>query len=152
MKADKPIEIRKAELADFEQIYAFVNELEETVYNRAQQHKIYQTNISNENNIYLAVLWDNNVVGYLACHIQLLLHHSAPIAEIQEMFVMAEYRKAGLGKMLVTELKKLLFDRGVEQIEVTSTLHRAKAHQFYEREGFKHTHKKFIYKFSIEQE
>lgn len=139
------LKIRKAQSKDVDAVYAFINDLENTVFDKKRFMQIYKTNLKNKDNIYLVAV-DQAAIGYLSCHVQMLLHHCGPIAEIQELYVVATERSKGIGKILVEELKLILKKRGVPQIEVTSRLSRIQAHKFYEKEGFQWTHKKLICK------
>ncbi|WP_306352376.1 GNAT family N-acetyltransferase [Flavobacterium sp. '19STA2R22 D10 B1'] len=139
------IHIKTAEDKDFESVYQFINALEEDVFDREIQKNIYKQNCNNPNIIYLLAMEDDTAVGFISCHIQLLLHHSGPIGEIQEMYVDASKRALGIGKILITELKKRAKDKGVLQLEVTSSFKRDRAHKFYMTEDFEFTHKKFVY-------
>ena len=138
------MEIRNAINEDFATIHQFVTELENQEFNYEKQKNIFTKNIANTDNIYLVAHENNKPIGYLSCHIQNLLHHGGPIAEIQEMFVVAEKRNAGIGKMLIDRLIQLAKQKGVLQIEVTSNNDRHQTHKFYERENFRFTHKKFV--------
>ena len=142
------IAIRRARLKDFQTVYDFINELEDTVYNYDRQKEIYKANLSNKDNVHLVALDKEDIVGYLSCHVQLLLHHNGRVAEIQEMFVHREKRGGGIGKLLVDQLKLILQKQNVVQLEAASNNQRVSTHTFYQREGFIASHKKFVWKFS----
>jgi PhnO protein len=108
---------------------------------------LYQNNISNTNNTYLLAVDGDNIIGYLSCHIQTLLHHGGNVAEIQEMFVTPRYRSSGVGKLLMSEVKRIAQQKGAIQLEVTTRVVRAEAIRFYVRESFQDTHKKLVYYF-----
>lgn len=141
--------IRKARLNDFDSVYGFVNDLEETEFEIESIRRAFELNIDDPNSIYLIAEINNKSVGYLSCHSQFLLHHGGQkIAEIQEMYVNPENRKMGIGKKMINELKRIAYQKGIEQLEVTSNNKRNKTHRFYEREKFVQSHKKFTWKVS----
>lgn len=141
------LKIRIANDDDFNSIYNFVNELEQTVFNVEDLKRAFESNVNNPDHIYLIAEMNDKPVGYLSCHSQLLLHHGGrKIAEIQEMYVNPESRKNGIGKGLVDELKRIAKLKEVEQLEVTSNNKRGDTHRFYEREKFVQSHKKFTYR------
>lgn len=142
-----PITIRPATESDFESIYQFVNELQNKTFDRSKMRELFFTNLKNTTIIYLMACSDNKAIGYLSCHIQLLLHHGGQVAEIQEMFVKPGYRSLGVGKLLMDEVKNLSKKLEVLQLEVTTRVIREKAIQFYKRESFEDTHKKLVYYF-----
>lgn len=139
------IVVRMATINDFDDIYAFVNQLEAMVFDKAQQARIFQANLKNPDCIYLIACCDGRGIGYLSCHIQQLLHHGGSVGEIQEMFVEAGSRSSGVGQLLLNAIKQIAIDRGILQLEVTANLNRPHAHRFYEQASFKHTHKKFVW-------
>lgn len=141
------LKIRKANQSDFDSIYHFVNELEETTFDIESIRRAFDQNIRNPDSIYLIAEIDSEPVGYLSCHAQLLLHHGGrKIAEIQEMYVDPKQRKMGIGRKLIEELKRIALIEGIDQLEVTSGNRRIEAHRFYEREQFVQSHQKFTWK------
>ncbi|MEO9804225.1 MAG: GNAT family N-acetyltransferase [Reichenbachiella sp.] len=141
------LNIKIANDDDFNSIYNFVNELEQTVFNVEDLKRAFESNVNNPDHIYLIAEMNDEPVGYLSCHSQLLLHHGGQkIAEIQEMYVNPESRKNGIGKGLVDELKRIAKLKEIEQLEVTSNNKRGDTHRFYEREKFVQSHKKFTYR------
>jgi PhnO protein len=139
------IKIRRAQVKDINAVYAFINDLENIVFDKKRFTQIYKTNLKNKDNIYLVAV-DQGPIGYISCHVQLLLHHGGPIAEIQELYVTPSGRSKGIGKILVDALKTEIKKRNIPQVEVTSGLKRTLAHKFYEKENFEWTHKKFIFR------
>lgn len=142
---DKAI-VRLAKLADIKAIYKFVCELEDCHLDEKTFEKAYYLNLFDVDNIYLVAELVSEVIGYLSCHSQLLLHHGGrSVGEIQEMYVDSERRNLGVGKLLLDKLKELAASKNIIQIEVTSNKLRDNTHRFYERENFEQTHKKFVY-------
>lgn len=140
----KQLEIRNALPTDFDTVYDFITALENEQFDPVQLRSIFLENLQNNNIIYLVVVQNLHVVGFLSCHIQNLLHHNGLIGEIQEMFTSENDRNIGVGKLLLNALKIQAQEKGVIQLEVTSNIKREKAHHFYEKNGFKNTHKKFV--------
>lgn len=139
--------VREATVKDFTDVYQFIGELQGKVFDMDTMCTLYNENISNTNYIYLVACEDNNTIGYTSCHIQNLLHHAGKIAEIQEMFVLPNYRSAGIGKLLMDDIKKRVKEKGALQLEVTTRSIREKAIQFYIREAFQDSHKKLVHYF-----
>jgi len=135
--------VKPARLQDIESVFAFITDLEKENFDKTKFKRLYTKNINDKNNIYL-LAWHREPVGYLSCHIQTLLHHCGPVAEIQEMYVPVEKRGQGIGKALLDQLKSILKKRKVKRIEVTSQVNRRQAHRFYLGENFRITSKKFV--------
>jgi PhnO protein len=140
--------IRRVIETDFEVVYDFINTLEECVFDKESQHAIFIENLSNPKHIFLLAEINQTPIGFLSCHVQNLIHHGGLVGEIQEMFVDENYRSQQIGTQLLNKLKSIAMQNNLLQIEVTSSFKREKAHAFYEREGFPHTHKKFVFKVS----
>ncbi|MFZ6013054.1 MAG: GNAT family N-acetyltransferase [Bacteroidota bacterium] len=136
-------------ISDFSSVFEFVCELEETKFDRDTLRRIFEYNISKECHIYLVAVANEEVAGYVSCHGQQLLHHGGWIYEIQEMFVRSEQRSSGIGKLLMHELKRRAREKGALQLEVTANNSRVATHEFYAREKFHFTHKKFVLKLRL---
>jgi len=137
------ITIRKCEPSDFEAVYHFINLLENTEFSKEKQFQIFSENLKNTNHLFYIAENEEKPIGFLSCMVQNLIHHSGPIGEIQEMIVLPEYRGFKVGKVLIEHLISEAKRKNILQLEVTSGLQRVKAHEFYLREGFLDTHKKF---------
>lgn len=147
MKWDEVL-IREAIPQDFPVIYKFINELEDEAFDEEMQRLFFGINIQQKDYCYRVAVLNNEIVGYISCHTQILLHHGGRIGEIQELFVAADKRGHSIGKLLVAAVKKWSKQSEVLQLEVTANNTRHQTHQFYIREGFMHTHKKFVLNFT----
>jgi PhnO protein len=139
------ITFRPVGKSDFETVYHFINLLESTTFDKEIQQKLFSENLKNNQIIYLLAEENEKAVGFVSCHIQMLLHHAGPIAEIQEMVVLETHRSKGVGNKLMAHLLDELRKRNIPQVEVTSNKIREHAHRFYLKEGFKDSHKKFTF-------
>ncbi|MBC8882846.1 GNAT family N-acetyltransferase [Flavobacterium piscinae] len=99
--------IRPVSETDFEAVYQFINALEDFVFPKASQQAIFLENLSNPKHIFLLAEINQIPVGFISCHVQNLIHHGGLVGEIQEMFVLEQYRSKQIGKQLLDELKKL---------------------------------------------
>lgn len=143
------INIRAATLKDYDMVYHFVSRLQNREFDYNKLKPLYCDNIKNPDNIYLIAEENSKPIGYASCHLQLLLHHEGKVAEIQEMFVLPEFRNAGIGKILMDKIKLLSKQMGATQLEVTTRTFREKAIQFYLNQAFQDTHKKLVYYFQL---
>lgn len=141
------VTIRRARAKDFESVYQFVCDLQSKIFDKEILKRLYLENLRKKDNFYLVAAQDELLIGYLSCHIQVLLHHAGKVAEIQEIFVLPEYRSRGVGKLLVDEIKHRTNKAGAIQLEVTTRVIREKAIAFYRRESFEDSHKKLVYYF-----
>ena len=142
--------IRKAVLEDQEAIYQMICDLEDTEIDRAGFDIAFRKNISAENITYFIAEFDGKPVGMISCHIQSLLHHAALVSEIQEMYVMPQFRSKSIGRELMNRVVEHAKNEGAIQIEVTSRATRENAHRFYQKEGFDKSHVKLVRYFDWE--
>jgi (aminoalkyl)phosphonate N-acetyltransferase len=137
--------IRPALPADLPAVYDFICQLEEQIFDNEVFERIYLQNIQHPDRHYLvACNAQNKPIGYASMHAQDLLHHCGKVAEIQEMFVIAECRNEGIGKLLVEALVAIAQDKGYVLVEVTSNKKRDDTHRFYLKNNFLDTHIKFV--------
>ncbi len=138
------IKIGKIVKNDAPKIYEFICDLEGFNFNYKIFEQIFETNIQNPNNYYLvAKNNEQQIVGFISCHTQLLLHHCEKVAEIQELYVLNEFRNNGIGQKLLKSIEVLLVQEGCKVIEVTAQNKRTRTHSFYEANEYLNTHKKF---------
>ncbi|WP_338872002.1 GNAT family N-acetyltransferase [Spirosoma sp. SC4-14] len=136
--------IRPACPADAHSVYTFLCELEEELLSRPAFDAIYEQNLANPQIHYLIAEFAGEVVGFVSCHVQHLLHHVGKVGEIQELFVKANYRNQRIGHQLVKALDTLAQQEGFINLEVTTNQKRLDTVRFYERELFHRTHVKLI--------
>ncbi|MEZ0484835.1 GNAT family N-acetyltransferase [Fibrella aquatica] len=138
------INLRPARQSDLAFFYDCLCDLEETILNYAAFESIFLDHLNNPAIRYVVALADNVPVGFVDCHVQQLLHHAGPVAEIQEMYVVPDWRSKGIGQLLIEHVTALARDEGWLSLEVTSNQRRIRTHQFYERMGFMNTHVKLV--------
>ncbi len=136
--------IRSADSTDVEVLYAMLCDLENEKLDKQRFTEVFQKNMENKYITYLLAELDGQPVGMASCHVQQLLHHAAPVGEIQEMYVNPEFRSQGVGQQLVEAIVVFARQRGSDQLEVTTNQVRMDTHRFYEREGFQRTHYKMV--------
>jgi PhnO protein len=138
--------IRKATLDDYHIIFDFIHDLENKSFDPQKFLAIFKQNLQNHNILYFLATIDNNPVGFISAHIQLLLHHSEKVAEVQEFYVAPEFRRMGVGNTLLKHILNILKLDGINQIEVCSNKMRIDAHKFYSANGFMESHYKYTMK------
>lgn len=131
-------------MGDSNSIFQFICTLEETKLDYPVFRRYYSANLKNKDTIYLVAVNEvNEVIGYLSCHGQILLHHLSKVFEIQELFVKEEYRNMNIGLRLIEVLEEYLRKDGYRFLEVTTNVNRKATHRFYSKCGFEQTHLKF---------
>lgn len=144
---DSKIKIKKVEKQDLDFVYKSICELENEILDFGVFTKIFNENISNQNNLYLLAENDNEGVGFISFHTQNLLHHCGLVGEIQEFFINKNYRGKGIGRQLMQKIMDYADQNNLKSIEVTTNRRRVENVLIYENLGFGLTHNKFtIYK------
>ncbi|ADB39222.1 GNAT family N-acetyltransferase [Spirosoma linguale] len=136
--------IRPATQTDESAVYDFLCTLEETTLDRTSFSAIFHRNTVSPLVHYLVAEKQGEVVGFISCHVQYLLHHTGKVGEIQELFVRPEFRNQRIGQQLVATLTALAIEENFVNLEVTTNQKRADTIRFYEREAFIRTHVKLV--------
>jgi PhnO protein len=137
--------IRQADLADVAAVFSFICHLEERTFEFEEFNEKFSINLDNADIIYLvSVNEQEDVIGFISCHGQILLHHEGKVFEIQEMYVARNDRYKGIGRALVAAVQEKLALMDCESLEVTTHSKRSDARRFYAKLGFVQTHVKFV--------
>ncbi len=138
------LQIRTAEWKDMPTVYAFLCELEEEPLDLTAFAFIFQHNLASPSIHYLVAEHADEVIGFVSCHVQYLLHHCGKVGEIQELFVKPQHRNQQVGQRLIAALNNLALREGFVNLEVTTNQKRQDTIRFYERESFQRTHVKLV--------
>ena len=80
---------------------------------------------------------NNKIVGYLAGSINVeQSYNTRTFAELDNMYILEEYRKYGIGSKLVNELKTYCRSLGIQELKVTASYKNINAINFYRKNGF----------------
>lgn len=139
--------IRKANINDLENIQKLNKELFILEHDNYDPNLIINWPFENfgtkyfidmiNNQIILVAEKNNNIVGYLAGTIdKKFTYVDKKTAEIENLFILDKYRNLGIGKMLISEFKKICKENNVKRIIVTAASQNIKAINFYKSQGF----------------
>ena len=137
------MKIRNAEPKDLDIICNFIRELENEVSDYQIFKSIFEENLLNQNYVYFVAETESNIVGFISFHTQKLLHHCGIVGEIQEFYVVQNFRGERIGKLLIDEVKDYAKAHKLKSIEVTSNKLRTENVYIYEHLGFRLSHNKF---------
>lgn len=84
------------------------------------------------------------VVAFASVEFGYSIAHDHPVGRIAALVVDQQVRHRRYGSALLAACERLLIERGVERIVLTSAHHRADAHRFYERHGYQNTGRRFV--------
>jgi len=143
---DKVI-IRKAKLEDL----TFIQELNNTLFDleyknfddtlktgwpMGNEGKEYFEDMIKNKIVFVAQLKEK-IVGYLAGSIcEQISYITETFAELDNMCIDEEYRRFGIGTLLIQEFKNYCRDKNIQNIKVTASAKNNNAIQFYIKNGF----------------
>jgi (aminoalkyl)phosphonate N-acetyltransferase len=144
---DTKYNIRRIDKSDFEFIYNSLCDLENEILEKTIFEKIFNENIDKPNYLYLIAENEYEKVGFITFHTQNLLHHCGLVGEIQEFYIIPNFRNIGIGRQLIGNVINFADQNKLKSIEVTTNRKRIENIAIYENLGFDLTHNKFtIYK------
>ena len=130
--------------SDATAVKALLEELEGRAFDQEIFTRIYAEYLTAPLTLlYVAVGSETEIVGFISCKGQSLLHHEGLVFEIQELIVTAAHQGRGVGRKLIDVLKSELTRLEAKSLEVTSNKRRKEAHAFYQSVGFLNSHEKF---------
>ncbi len=138
------IKVRPANEADFDSVYELLNQLKGSQHNYEAFEQNYLQNIADPLVHYLIAVQKNEVVGFISLHVQRILHHPSLTGEIQELIIEENHRGKGIGKMLMEKVELLAKELKLEEVELTTRIHRKEAQEFYKNLGYTNSHLKFV--------
>ena len=134
--------IRKSISEDALSVYEFICELEDATFNYHAFCYIFEEYLVNPLTFCFTASENNQVIGFISCKLQNLLHHCGQVGEIQEFFVRKEFRNKGIGRLLMNEVFTLTNELNLKCLEVTFNCKRTNNVSVYESMGFKLSHHK----------
>lgn len=130
-----PVSIRHATPADAEAIAPLLGELgypstaSDVVSRLAQLHDFPAAVV------FVAEI-DGVVAGVVTGHVFPVIHFTQSVAWLTALVVGARYQRRGVGRYLADAIETWARGHGAVRLSVTSGLHRAEAHAFYEGLGY----------------
>jgi (aminoalkyl)phosphonate N-acetyltransferase len=136
--------VRRANEADNNSVYELLNQLKGSQHNREAFEQNYLKNINDPLVHYLVAEQEFVVIGFISLHVQRILHHSNRTGEIQELIIDENHRGKGIGKVLMEKVELLAKELNLEEVELTTRIHRTDAQEFYKSLGYTNSHLKFV--------
>ena len=144
------INFRKAEISDINSILDLNNDLCKFEMEEGFDNYIKDWSISDESREYFLDLIknqfvivaeeDEKIVGYLAGSINeegAYSYYEGKTAELQNMFILNDYRKFGIGSKLINDFENWCKENQVKRMMVTASIDNESAQCFYRKNGFK---------------
>jgi ribosomal protein S18 acetylase RimI-like enzyme len=139
------VEIRKATLADEEDVAILIRELGQAVgvsgdVNPVSWYSTLRKMIASPEWSFLLAEEGGVKMGLLILLILPSLYHGGNYAAITELIVNKEAQNKGVGAILVEEAKRVARTMGCEELDVSVEVENEKAKGFYEKLGFEKKH------------
>ena len=131
------MKIRQAEEADYQKLMSLYNLfVGEDRYSKLDNDSFAKVLKSPNNFIYIAEE-NKQFVGFVSFSVRLAVRYPKPIAELDELYVLPEFRKKGVGKLLMNQIESKAKELNCYRIFIESHYSHKVAHQFYEKLEYK---------------
>ncbi len=140
------LSIRRARESDLPAIDALYHELKPGEYDRyaptpVKLRAAFRRIARSRDHHLIVAECDGRVAGTLHVLIFRHLGHGVrPSAIVENVVVSETMRSRGIGEKMMEAARTIAMREGCYKLALTSRSHRAAAHRFYERLGFKHSH------------
>jgi GNAT superfamily N-acetyltransferase len=141
------ITIRNYEDTDFDSVFSISAELGYTQPHSKVARQRLKSLQSSENDTVLVAVFDNQVIGWIHIYVALRVA-SAPSIEIGGLAVSKQFRRKGVGSLLVKHIVDIAKKRGLKS-RVRCNTTRKETHHFYEQLGFQRIKSQYIYEIGL---
>jgi ribosomal protein S18 acetylase RimI-like enzyme len=132
--------VREANVEDAAEICALARELAETVGDEPPTEEATRARLEellDEPRVRVLVAENEaGIVGGASFWIKPDLAHGDTVVEVPMLVVAEDHRRAGVGKLLMEEVRNVASDSGASQIELVATRANVTAREFYRSLGF----------------
>lgn len=117
-------------------IYRLMCVLENKELNKTHFEKCYILGLKSEDIYYYLYQYEDKIVGYISLYVHHYMHHDCDTGEIVELVVDENCRGQKIGSQLIEYVEDKARYLGLEEIELSTSTYRKKAHKFYETHGY----------------
>jgi glucosamine-phosphate N-acetyltransferase len=129
--------IRGCRVEDFEQILKLLGQLwPDNKLNKKELHRVFLRGLNSEFQYYICATIETGIVGFGSLTIKNSLWQQDYVGYIDELIVDKQRRGKGIGSELLQSIINVAKERGCRRAELDSAFDRAKAHEFYQKNGF----------------
>lgn len=127
--------ICEANYQDLDEVFALMNELEDSTLEKNMFTKQFQRCMEDKN-VYIYLYKEDGVKACITLYVHHYLHHRCITGEIGELIVKNEYRGQKIGQQLLDYVEEMGKKLQLEEISLSSGMKRVDAHRFYQRNGY----------------
>lgn len=128
--------IIKAKQIHRDDIYQLLCLLENKELNKEHFDQCFDKGLENKDVYYYVYQYDEKIIGYISLYIHHYMHHNHDTGEVVELIVDEKYRSQRVGAQLLECVEEKARKLGLEEIELSTSTYRKKAHKFYETHGY----------------
>ena len=128
--------IRSAKDSDYEELMGLYNLFVESDRYSEHDSDSFHKVLNNPNNFIFIAEDEGAIIGFLTFSVRDVIRYPKQITEVDELFVLEEYRKHGVGKKLMEHMEDKAKELNCHKIFIESSSEREGAHKFYESIGF----------------
>lgn len=92
--------------------------------------------INNKNSFVNLATLKNKIIGFISYSIRSVVRYPQPIIEVEELYIIPEYRQKGIGTKLMRHVINICKKKSCQYIFLASDKKRRPAHKFYRILGF----------------
>lgn len=144
IRRKEEIEVRQASSTDVHRITGLCHQL--GCHSTMEEVKIRLMSVleNKDHIVYVAQPSRGNIIGWIHAHIQPLLHCSL-FAEIGGVVIDKDYRRAGVGMILMEMVENWARDKGCLGVNLSANVLSRENHMFYEHIGYKKLRQQVIF-------
>lgn len=130
------MKIRRAKDSDYEELMVLYNNFVGEDRYSGHDGDSFKEVLKSPNNYIFIVEEGGKIIGFATALIRTLIRYPKPVAELDELFVVEEFRKHGIGKQLIEKIEEIAKKRNCYRIYIASANRFETAHKFYEGIGY----------------
>lgn len=128
--------IRGAKKSDYRDLMILYNGFVESDRYSSFDNDNFDKTLKSKDNFIYVVEENKKLVGFASFSIRLVVRYPKPIAELDELFVIPEYRKKGVGKLLMDKILSKAKELNCHRLFIESHYKHEAAHKLYDKLGF----------------
>ncbi len=128
--------IRPAQKADYDQLMHLYNLFVEDDRYSNKNNDSFEKVLNSPSNYIFVAEEGKQLVGFASFSTRNVIRYPKPIAELDELFVLEEFREKGIGKELLNSIEEKAQALDCYRLFIESNYKHETAHKFYESLGY----------------
>jgi PhnO protein len=128
--------VRNAEISDYDEIVRLYNLFVGEARYSDHKHDSFNKVLENPNNFVFIVEDEKKLIGFASFSVRDVIRYPKPIAELDEFFILEEFRNRGVGRRLMEEVEEKAKELHCHRLSIETGYAHKDAHAFYEQIGY----------------